>query len=72
MQRNSAANFQLSTLNFQLNIVFRQIYNPRAHCIFGGFVYIVYSEFPEDIFTMAVDGVKAQVLFCGNFFSSLA
>ena len=66
------SNLQLSTLNFQLNIVFRQIYNPRPHCIFGGFVYIVHSEFPEDIFTMAVDGVKAQVLFCGNFFSSLA
>lgn len=52
----------------------RFIYNipPSLRCllhgIFGGFVRIVYTQFPEDILPVAVYRMEAEVSFGGYFF----
>lgn len=41
---------------------------PAFMAYFGGFVRIVYTQFPEDILPVAVYRMEAEVSFGGYFF----
>lgn len=51
-----------------LYIIFHQVYDACLHGIFGGFVRIVYTQFPEDILPVAVYRMEAEVSFGSYFF----
>ena len=55
-----------------LDIIVGHIYNSCPNGIFGGFVYVIDLQFPENIFAVSIDGVKTQVAFGGNFFGCFA
>ena len=46
-----------------LYIIFHQVHDACLHGIFGSLVRIVYTQFPEDILSVAVYRMEAEVSF---------